>query len=183
MLLYYWAINIGAFIKIGTSYAEKRIGFWLAFLVPLIIYLIMPIVLAIIRNKVIKLPPQGSVVADTFKVGQVLISRGGIVKAWKGGDDFWNSAKPSKIEGEGGLKNKRPGWINWDDDFVDEIKRTFQACKLFCFLPIFYMADGGLSTIATSMAGSMTTNGAPNDLLGNFNPLTIIIVAPLLNYV
>lgn len=29
----------------------------------------------------------------------------------------------------------------------------------------------------------MTTNGAPNDLLANFNPLTIIVVAPLLNFV
>lgn len=50
------------------------------------------------------------------------------------------------------------------------------------FLPIFYLADGGLSTIQTSQAGSMTTNGAPNDLLANFNPLTIIVMAPVLNY-
>lgn len=28
----------------------------------------------------------------------------------------------------------------------------------------------------------MTTNGAPNDLLGNFNPLTIIIVIPILSH-
>lgn len=29
----------------------------------------------------------------------------------------------------------------------------------------------------------MTTNGAPNDLLNNFNPLTIIVFAPFLSYV
>lgn len=29
----------------------------------------------------------------------------------------------------------------------------------------------------------MTTNGAPNDLLGNFNPLTIIITTPFLSFV
>lgn len=29
----------------------------------------------------------------------------------------------------------------------------------------------------------MTTNGAPNDLLGNFNPLTIIFTVPFLTYV
>jgi dipeptide/tripeptide permease len=28
----------------------------------------------------------------------------------------------------------------------------------------------------------MTTNGAPNDLLNNFNPLTIIVVIPILSY-
>ncbi|KAG6815898.1 hypothetical protein H0H87_010377 [Tephrocybe sp. NHM501043] len=142
----------------------------------------MPLVLAVVRNKLVKLPPQGSVVADSLKVGQVLISQAGIKKAWKGGDEFWNSAKPSQIEAAGGYKGKGNGWIKWDDDFVDEIRRTFKACKLFIFLPIFYMADGGLSTIQTSQAGSMTTNGAPNDLLANFNPLTIIIMAPVLNY-
>ncbi|KAG6853088.1 hypothetical protein C0991_006982 [Blastosporella zonata] len=182
MLIYYWSINVGAFIKVGTTYAEKRVGFWLAYLVPLIIYIIMPLVLAITRNNLTKLPPQGSVVADSFRVGQVLISRAGIKKAWKGGDDFWNSAKPTTIEADGGLKGKAAGWMKWDDDFVDEIRRTFKACKLFAFLPIFYLADGGLSTITTSQAGSLTTNGAPNDLLANFNPLTIIVMAPILNY-
>lgn len=44
------------------------------------------------------------------------------------------------------------------------------------------MADGGLGTIQTSQAGSMTTNDAPNDLLANFNPLTIIVMAPVMNY-
>lgn len=182
MLIYYWSINLGAFLKLGTTYAEKRIGFWLAFLVPLIVYFLMPIFLLITRKSLIKLPPQGSVVYDTLKVGKVLISQAGVKKALKGGDEFWNSAKPTQIAASGGLKNKKAGWIKWDDDFVDEIRRTFKACKLFIFLPIFYLADGGLSTIQTSQAGSMTTNGAPNDLLSNFNPLTIIIMAPILNF-
>jgi POT family proton-dependent oligopeptide transporter len=74
--------------------AEKRIGFWLAYLVPLVIYLMMPLFLAITYKSLIKLPPQGSVVFDTIKVGKLLISRGGLRAAFKGGDDFWNSAKP-----------------------------------------------------------------------------------------
>lgn len=28
----------------------------------------------------------------------------------------------------------------------------------------------------------MTTNGAPNDLLSNFNAVTIIVMVPVLNY-
>ncbi|KAG5653761.1 hypothetical protein H0H81_010848 [Sphagnurus paluster] len=130
MLIYYWSINLGAFLKLGTTYAEKRIGFWLAFLVPLIVYFLMPIFLLITRKSLIKLPPQGSVVYDTLKVGKVLISQAGVKKALKGGDEFWNSAKPTQIAASGGLKNKKAGWIKWDDDFVDEIRRTFKACKL-----------------------------------------------------
>lgn len=37
--------------------------------------------------------------------------------------------------------------------------------------------------MATSQGASMTTKGAPNGLLGNINPLTIIIFSPLLSYV
>lgn len=32
-------------------------------------------------------------------------------------------------------------------------------------------------------AGSMTTKGVPNDLFNNFNPLTIIVLIPILDYI
>lgn len=50
--------------------------------------------------------------------------------------------------------------------------RAFIRSQLF--LPIFYLADGGLGSITNSQGASMTTNGAPNDLLGSWNPLTIV---------
>lgn len=43
LMIYYWAVNVGAFMSVATSYSEKRIGFWLAYLVPGIVYIIMPI--------------------------------------------------------------------------------------------------------------------------------------------
>lgn len=43
LMIYYWAVNVGAFMQVATSYSEKRIGFWLAYLVPGIVYIIMPI--------------------------------------------------------------------------------------------------------------------------------------------
>lgn len=50
-------------------------------------------------------------------------------------------------------------------------------------MPIWYLNDGGIGSVPSNQAASMTTNGAPNDLLGNFNPLTIIITVPFLSYV
>lgn len=47
LMIYYWAVNVGAFMQVATSYAEKRIGFWLAYLVPGIVYIIMPIAVSI----------------------------------------------------------------------------------------------------------------------------------------
>ncbi|KAG5366317.1 Peptide transporter PTR2 [Yarrowia sp. B02] len=55
-LVYYWAVNVGGFLGLGTAYAEKRIEYWLAFLVPTILYFFLPALLYIIRNKVYKVP-------------------------------------------------------------------------------------------------------------------------------
>lgn len=74
--------------------AEKRIGYWLAFLIPLVIFLITPLFLVITYRSLVKLPPQGSVVIDAIRVGKVVISRGGVRGTLKGGDNFWNAAKP-----------------------------------------------------------------------------------------
>ncbi|KAJ7144956.1 PTR2-domain-containing protein [Mycena crocata] len=182
LMIYYWAVNVGAFFSVATSYSEKRIGFWLAYLLPGILYILMPITLAIVYKKLVRVPPQGSVVLDSFKVFRTLFSRAGLRGMVKGGEN-WNVAKPTNIEAAGGLKNKKSGWITWDDDFVDELKRTIVACKLFLFLPIFSIADDGLGTIQNNQGASLTTNGAPNDLLRNFNPLTIIFAVPLMNFV
>lgn len=35
---------------------------------------------------------------------------------------------------EYGITPKKP--VLWDDDFVDELKRTVKACKLFLFFPV-----------------------------------------------
>ncbi|KAK7035909.1 PTR2-domain-containing protein [Favolaschia claudopus] len=182
LLVYYWAVNVGAFFAIATTYSEKRIGFWLAYLTPGILYMFMPVVLLYSYKRLIRLPPQGSVVVDTLKVFRVISSRAGFLGMLKGGDN-WNLAKPSNIEANGGFKTNKPGWVNWDDDFVEEVKRTIGACKLFLFLPIFSIADDGLSTIMNNQGASLTTNGAPNDLLTNFNSLTIIFAVPLMNFV
>jgi len=66
---------------------------------------------------------------------------------------------------------------------VDEVRRSISACKIFLFIPIFAIADGGFGSVQTSQAASLTANGVPNDLISNFNSLTIVIFAPLLNFV
>ena len=40
---FYWSINIGAFFMLSTSYAARRVGFWLAFFIPMVLYIIIPI--------------------------------------------------------------------------------------------------------------------------------------------
>jgi hypothetical protein len=45
MLWFYLLINIGGFMQVATSYAEKYVGWWLAFILPLFLYLPLPILL------------------------------------------------------------------------------------------------------------------------------------------
>lgn len=179
-MAFYGMVNVGAFFGVATSYAEKDVGYWLAFLLPLVIYLLLPFLLIIIGPKLVKKPASGSQLGNFFSVIWLSFKRGGIKKLGK--PTFFESAKPSVLA-ESGVTTYKGKTIPWNDGFVEDVKRTLVACQIFLFFPIYNLNDGGIGNIQTSQGSSMTTNGAPNDLLGNFNSLTIIIFIPILAYV
>lgn len=115
-------------------YAEKRVGFWLAFLLPTCIFLLCPIVLFIGRNRYVKTPPTGSVLSKALRlIGLCFKGKGFSPKAWKH-ETFWDAAKPSKIPVE-----DRPSYMTWNDQWVDEVRRGFKACQVFVFFPIYWL--------------------------------------------
>ncbi|WVQ94831.1 hypothetical protein IAU59_001914 [Kwoniella sp. CBS 9459] len=180
MLIFYWCINIGSFWMIVTSYTQRLVGFWVAYLEPAILYVIVPFVFLFIYKKMYFAPPQGSVVLEAYYVVRELFRRNGFVGALRGGDKAWNLTKPSAIqELDGELDEKK---YFWDDQFVDEIRQSLQACAVAWILPIYYLADGGIGNMENDMSTAMTLNNIPNDLMGNFNPLCIIIFTPIITY-
>jgi POT family proton-dependent oligopeptide transporter len=62
---------------------------------------------------------------------------------WKNkqGKFNWDVAKPSNVPVE-----RRPAWMTYDDAWVDEVKRGLRACKVFLFLPLFFVS-GSLRTL------------------------------------
>jgi len=72
--------------------------------------------------------------------------------------------------------------VPWNDAFVDDVKRAFQATGIFCFFPIQSINDNGLGGAQSALTTMLTTNGVPNDVINNINSLAIIIAAPMLNY-
>lgn len=153
MLIFYWCINVGAFFQLATTYAEHDIGFWLAYLLPGIIYMIVPVVLIFCYKRLYKAPPQGSVVAEAGKVIGALLSKGGWKKMFVANQAWWDRAKPSQIEAtEGHVDRKK---VFWDDKFVDEIKQTIVACQVFLLIPIFNLADGGFGSTENAMSDAM----------------------------
>ncbi|KAL2131774.1 hypothetical protein VTI74DRAFT_4624 [Chaetomium olivicolor] len=177
MLWFYLMINIGGFMGIATAYSEKYVGWWLAFLIPLILYLPLPLLLWFLRKRVILHPPGGSDLPNVFKVLSVCLRRGGFKKIGRAG--FWDLAKPSNIAAAG-LESTYP--TQWNDQFVDDVRRTFQATGIFCFFPIQYLNDNGIGAAASFLSTMLETNGVPNDVISNFNAISIIAFAPVLNY-
>ncbi|KAK4698538.1 hypothetical protein P7C70_g7736, partial [Phenoliferia sp. Uapishka_3] len=201
MLIFYFAINIGAFFQLATTYAEHDIGYWLAFLLPGIIYSQLKLLLESEDSANVvslafsvhapdpRLPLQAFVQGPASGIGsrRMRLCRATPVQEWRleallEGRRQILGSKPSNIEArEGPLDTSK---VFWDDKFVDELRQSFSACKVFLLIPIFALADGGIGNSENAMSTAMITNGVPNDLISNFNSvrLTIVVFAPLMNY-
>lgn len=119
------------------AYAEKCVGYWLAYMLPTVLFCLCPFVLWYGNHMYIKSPPQGSVLGQSMRIWrQAMKGRWSWnpVKTWRNlcAADFWEGAKPSKYPAE-----NRPSWMTFDDLWVDEVKRGFKACSVFLWYPIY----------------------------------------------
>ncbi|KAI0696611.1 oligopeptide transporter [Cytidiella melzeri] len=180
-MYFYLFINIGALAgQIGMVYAEKFVGFWLAFTLPTVMFCLTPLVLFYGRNKYQKSPPTGSVFAQALRVWrQAMKGRWTLnpVQLYRNmcANDFWESAKPSHFVKDG----ERPSWVTFDDVWVDQVKRGFKACSVFGWFPIYWLTYNQLNNNLTSQAATMNTHGLPNDVLSNLDPFALIIFIPI----
>ncbi|KZT57978.1 PTR2-domain-containing protein [Calocera cornea HHB12733] len=182
-LYFYLMINIGALVgQIGMTYSEKYVGYWLAYMLPTIMFCLCPIVLFIGRNMYTKSPPRGSVLSQALRIWRVVmrpcftlqLSR---ARAAYADPAFWDRAKPGRYMKEHG--GETPRWLTWDDEFVDEVKRGFKACQVFLFHPLYWISYNQLNNNLTSQAATMSTHGFPNDVINNLDPLALIIFIPI----
>lgn len=179
-LTFYGMVNVGAFFGLATTYSEKRVGFWLAYGLPMILYLLLPILLWVINKRIVKYPPRGSDLGRFFRVIGTAMRRNGLKGFGRKG--YLDAAKPSILNVDGITGEHHGKTVDWDDGFVEDVKRSLEACTIFLFFPIHVMNDGGIGNITTSQGSAMMTNDAPNDILNNFNALTVIFTIPLLSY-
>ena len=119
------------------TYAEKFVGYWLAYLLPTLLFCLCPLVLWFGNKRYIKSPPQGSVFATSLRIWRTAMKgrwSWNPITTWRSmyADDFWESAKPSNWRGE-----TRPHWMTFDDQWVDEVARGFKACAVFMWFPVY----------------------------------------------
>ena len=167
-MTYAFFVNIGALSSTFTTFIEQRFSFWCTFLLPILVFLIGFTVFVTARNQFVILAPAGSVVVRAFKV------------FWIASIHDWtlDAAKPSYQER---LTKPQTIAILWDDMFVDELRQTLIACRVFIFLPFYFVAYSQMQSNFVSQAGTMETHGIPNDIMYNINPLTVLILLPLLD--
>ncbi|KAI1457882.1 PTR2-domain-containing protein [Annulohypoxylon moriforme] len=173
MLIFYAFVNIGAFFSIAIVYVEKYHSFWLAFLLPGIVYILLPILLAAMYKRTIKKPPNGSDLTRFVKISLSALkkSKGNVFSK-----NLWRNVQPSVLGGEG-------IHVSYSEKDVDDARRSWQAVSIFLYIPIWILNDGGVGAVLSNQGAAMTSNGAPNDLLNNFNPLVIIIFSPFMAHV
>lgn len=179
-MYFYFFINVGALVgQVTMTFAEKYVGFWLAYTLPTVVFFLCPLVLFIGRNRYVKSPPRGSVLGKSLRIWRYA-ARGrwsvNPVRTWKNfkAPDFWESAKPSKIN-----EVQRPRWMTFDDQWVDEVRRGFKACAVFVWFPIYWLTYNQIINNLTSQAATMVTNGVPNDVINNLDPFALIIFIPV----
>jgi len=179
-MYFYLMINIGALMgQLGMSYAEKYVGFWLSFTLPTIMFGLCPAVLVACRNRYRRTPATGSVLGKSLRLwfyaqkGRWSINPMATYRNINDGT-FWDAVKPSNIAPE-----NRPRWMTFDDAWVDEVRRGFKACNVFCWFPLYWLTYNQISNQLTTQAGTMNTHQLPADVLGNINSFAIIILIPV----
>lgn len=124
-------------------------------------------------------PPTGSVMGKAFKLIRFGIKSSPRKNTFKD-DGFWERIKPSVLR-----RNNQPvpDWMTFDDAWVDEVKRGILACKVFVWFPLYWLSYNQMTGNLVSQANTMNLGNVPNDIISKLNPLFIIILIPIMDFV
>jgi len=177
---FYLFINIGALVgQITMAFSELYVGFWLAYLLPTMVFLLCPLVMVVFKKQYKLRPPQGSVLGPAMRLffraqrGRWSLNPYTTHKRMHDGT-FWENVKPSKIPAA-----ERPKWMTFDDAWVDEVRRGFKACAVFLYFPVYWLCYNQLNNNLISQAAVMQRNGLPPEIASNLDPFALIILIPI----
>ncbi|CAI7666562.1 unnamed protein product [Penicillium bialowiezense] len=181
-LYFYLMINVGSLTgQIAMVYAERYVGFWLSFLLPTAMFCLCPTVLFFCRGKYYLTPPSGSIYPKAFRLWSLAMKGHWTlnpVRWFRSSDtNIWDNVKPSV------LGANKPVWMDFDDAWVDEVRRGLLACRVFLWYPLYWLAYNQMLNNLTSQAATMKLGGVPNDVINNLNPFALIIFIPIFDQI
>lgn len=180
---YYEMINLGSLAgQLGMIYAERNVGYWLAYLLPTLVFFLPFPVLWFGRNFYKSEKPDASVL--TQAVGALWL---GIknTAGWNpvrmlrlyGSQQFWSYARPSNYPGV------KPKWMTYEDRWIDQLARGIKACNVFVLFPLYWICYNQMLNGMIIQNGQMQMNGSPNELPSQLDPIFIIVFVPLFQFV
>ncbi|KAL7336268.1 hypothetical protein PS15p_201624 [Mucor circinelloides] len=184
---FYWFINVGSLIGgIICPLLELHVGFWAAFLLPTCMFAMSICVFVSGSRFYYKPGPTDSVIVKTWNIIKFSYQqkrRAENEEARKASTSPLDFAKR-----DNGLPSIAPwddeaqNMANWDDSFIEELKQTIMACKIFVPLSIYWVCYNQLSNNLLSQAAQMyRPAGFPNDIMNNFDPIALIILIPIMD--
>ncbi|KAF2000302.1 hypothetical protein P154DRAFT_575986 [Amniculicola lignicola CBS 123094] len=172
------------FIHIGSAagqasmtFAEKYVGFWLAFLVPTVVFFACPIILFNGHKNYTKTPPSRAVTRQVYGLLKLAMTgRWSLnpVRLYRNTQDpnFWSRVTPSNVV-------NKPSWMVYDDTWLEQFRRGIRTCKVFCWYPLYWISLRQMHSCLTSQAATMRLGNMPNDLVANINTAAALVLAPL----
>lgn len=181
-LWFYLMINIGSCAgELGMVYAEKWIGFWLAYLLPTLVFII-PIPVLWFGRKYYKVaPPNGSVLSQALKACGLVIRKNWswnprrLVRNAKSGS-CWDCAKPSLLP-----ESERKPWMGYEDVWIDELSRGVKACAIFILFPLYWLCYNQIVNNLIVQAGQMQIGSTPSEIVSVLDPIFVIIFVFVFN--
>ncbi|CAF3160189.1 unnamed protein product [Rotaria sp. Silwood2] len=150
---FYWAINIGALSLIATTNIEKYHSFWLAYLIPTVVFVGAIIVLIIGRDRYVQKPPSGSLLIRAARVTGTAIQMRWRLGKQPDRSDLLDYAKemPSPNDHDETETMKKTS----HNQFIDDLKKAIRACRVFAFYPLYWICYNQFGTNLVSQAAQM----------------------------
>ncbi|CRG83377.1 Peptide transporter PTR2 [Talaromyces islandicus] len=159
-------VNIGSVTSMVTTPVEKYYGFTAAFALPLVVFFVGLVIILASKDRYVSHPPDKSLLFNAGRVLWIALKNRG----------HFHHASPSHQD-EADPAERLP----WDDVFVDDIRKTLVASKVFVLYPFFWAAYSQYLTNFVSQAATMETHGIPNDIMTAIDPVSVLILLPTLD--
>ncbi|KAF2756444.1 MFS general substrate transporter [Pseudovirgaria hyperparasitica] len=166
--VYYWMVNITTLAGIiPSTFLEKHIDFWAAYLMPTCILALSVVPVLLWNKSLMKTEPKGNVMTKVFHIFAIAIRNNFRLSA----------ASPAHFQ------HHDDETVPWTDKFIDEIRRGLKACRVIICFVIFWLCYNQATNNIISQAGQMKTHGVSNDTINALNPVACIILGPLIQNV
>lgn len=109
-MIFYLCINFGSLSSLITTTMELHVGFWAAYGLCLVTFVVGFVTLIAGKKKYVLKPPKGSVLPHAARICWIGLTKRNL-----------DAAKPEHIQ-----KSEVP----WDSTFVEEVRRALVACKV-----------------------------------------------------